>query len=262
MLYGMYLSATGLSLNQVRQEVVANNLANVDTSGFKRQLAVFQTRPLETDAMPGGSRFRSRPYDGFTGGAFVSGTYRDFTNGSVQQTGRHLDVCLQGPGMLTVSNGTTPAYTREGAMSVVDGRLVLSGSGRAVLDDQGQEITTDGATSHHVRIGNDGGVYVRGAKVATLGIVEFEDAQKLRPLGSNLYTAARMTADGRTQTTTQVKPAEQTNIVTDAIEASGVEPANELGEMIALSRRYQMNASMLMLQDQTLGKLNNDLPKV
>lgn len=257
MLYGMYLSATGLSLNQVRQEVVSNNLANVDTAGFKRQLAVFKSRPQESQEMLGGSRFHNRLYDGFTGGAFVSGTYRDFMDGSVQQTGRHLDVCLQGPGMLTVANGTSPAYTRDGAMSVVDDRLVLSGSGRAVLDDQGQEITTDGATSHHVRIGNDGAVYVRGSKVAQLGIVEFDDPQKLRALGSNLYSTTGKVGDQ----TAQAKPAVQTRVVTDAIEGSGVEPANELVDMIALSRQYQMNAAMLTLQDQTLGKLINDLPK-
>lgn len=246
MLYGLYMSAGGMALHQHRQDVIANNLANVDTVGFKRQLAVFQERRIES-----GSRFWPEQHRNMTGGGFVSQVHTDWSVGPIDGTSRSLDVALDGPGMLTVRDGQGVAYTRDGRLAAVDGTLVRAVDGRAVLDGEGKTIEVGSAGAESLRIDSAGRVHRGGQVVGELGIVEFEDLNALRRLGENLFGSSQrpLSATG-------------TRVVGGSLESSGVNPANELVEMIKAARQFQMNAEMISMQDQSLARLVNELPKL
>jgi len=138
MLYGSYLSATGMALHQHRQDVIATPLANVDTAGFKRDLSVFQERSQEARGV--NRAFVPENLKEFTGGAFVSGVETDYTPARIDRTTRNLDVAIDGPGFLMVRNGDQTQFTRDGRLGLVNGKLVLTTNGAPVLDKEGQEI--------------------------------------------------------------------------------------------------------------------------
>jgi len=249
MLYGMYLSATGMAMNQNQQDVIANNLANVNTTGFKRDLSVFQERLQE--ARGANRAFVPQNLKEFTGGAFVADVQTDFTPGAIENTNGNLDVALEGQGFLMVHDGQDVRYTRDGRFGLAAGRLVRQSDGKPVLDSNKQEITLPGVSAQDIQINSKGELLVKGQPVAELGIVNFENPQNLRKIGGTLYDANGMEAQ-----------AAETQVIPGYIESSTVNPASELVSMITASRTFQMNAELLSLQDQTLGKLVNELPKV
>ncbi len=251
MLYGVYLSASGMALNQHRQDVVANNLANVDTPGFKRNLAVFKQRRIE--GKPGSSESRFLPLNmkSATGGAFVQKVYTDFSTSSVEHTGRNLDVAINGEGFLMIKDGKEIRLSRDGRLSVVGGKLVRECDGKEVLDKDGRIIECGEVSIGDVKIDSRGGVWVKGAKVGELGIADVTDKENLRKIGGGLFSV-----DGQKY---RIKEA---SVISGAIETSGVEPAKELVEMIKTSRNFELNAKMLSMQDETLGRLINELSKL
>ncbi len=250
MLYGVYLSATGMAINQHKQDVVANNLANVDTAGFKRDLAVFQERMPEAKSA-GKERFLPSNLKNSTGGVFVSKIHTDFTPGAMEVTNRNLDIAINGNGFLMVQDGEEVRFSRDGRLGIVHGRLVREIDGKAVLDDQGHEIFVPAVARKDIQIDSNGTIRVRNEEVARLGVADFEQPQNLRKVGGNLFSAMG-----------QEYFLVDTPIMSETIEMSTVNPAKELVEMIKLSRSFQLNAEMLTLQDQTLSRLVSELPKV
>src|SRR5689334_23249319 len=114
MLYGLYLSAAGVMTSSYRQDVIANNIANSETVGFKRDLALFQQRRTAMQEM-GLSPSRSNALmEALGGGVFASPTLLDRTQGDLEQTGSPLDVAINGQGYYKVSHGDQTALTRDG----------------------------------------------------------------------------------------------------------------------------------------------------
>jgi len=240
-----------MALARHRQDVIANNLANAQTTGFKRDLALYTQRPLEAMDLPGGRRFLPEHLKEMTGGGFAAATFTDFTQGPVEVSERPLDVMLQGPGMLAVQDGEKVAYTRDGKLTLLGQKLVRAVDGRPVLDVDGNEICFNGATLDQLTVDPFGCVRHCGVPAAQLGIFEFEDLQSLVKLGSNMFGA-----------TEPPLPAGHTTVVSGVFEASGVNPALELVEMIKNTRAFELSSRMIMLQDETLGRLVNELPKL
>src|SRR5438105_2371537 len=114
MIYGLYLSATGVLANSYRQDVIANNLANSETVGFKKDLALFQQRGTEAQER-GTPDESSRLLEGLGGGLLAAPTSMDLSQGDLEHTGNPLDVGLEGPGFFAVkeSDGAT-RLTRDG----------------------------------------------------------------------------------------------------------------------------------------------------
>ena len=252
MLYGMYLSATGMAMNRHAMDVIANNLANTDTVGFKRDQAVFRQRLQEALTSASGGQCQPEYLRAMTGGAFVSPTHTDFSQGPTETTSRALDIALQGPGMLAVQDGEGTAYSRDGRLSLVGGRLVRAIDGRPVLDDGGRVIDLGSETpAGEVTIDSDGRELRKGKVEANLGIVEFENPQDLAKLGGNLFQAFE-----------SPKASGSTRVVPGALEQSVVNPSQELVAMISTSRSYQINTQMISIQDQCLSRLVNELPKL
>jgi flagellar basal-body rod protein FlgG len=240
-----------MAINQHKQDVVANNLANVNTTGFKRDFAVFKERMPEAFASAGKEQFMPSNLRNATGGLFVSDTQTDWTLGQPEVTNRNLDVSLEGEGFFMVQDGDEINFTRDGRLAVINNQLVREIDGKAILDDRGQPISLPDVAKKDILINNDGTILAKNEEVAKLGVVKFENPQKLRKVGENLISA-----DG------QDYEASETPIVSQAIEKSTVDPAKEMVEMIQVSRTFQMNAEMLKLQDDTLSRLINELPQL
>ena len=241
MLYGLYVSATGALANSHRQDVVANNLANVNTVSFKRDLAQAQSRLTEAQ-MSGQGRFTDTVLEGTGGGILSLPTYTDFSPGSLDHTGRELDLALEGRGFFQVQHGDQVQYTRDGRFTMDEsGQLVTYTDKLPVLDESGAAIYLDRSLDFAV---NDAGVISQGGgAVGRLGVVDFADTSVLVKQGNNLYI---------NQGAEEAQPA-LVKVKQGALENSGVNAISEMVEMIEAQRAFQMNLSMLQLQDQTLG---------
>jgi flagellar basal-body rod protein FlgF len=253
MVYGLWLSASGLQANKYRQDVIANNLANVETVGFKRDLAVFCERPVASQEPSGDPTLSDRMLDGMSGGTFVAPTFTSFEQGPILRTERPLDVALQGDGFFAVRDGNQTRYTRDGRFAIDErGDLVMVAGGRPVLSETGQPIRITAEQRDSLHISGDGTIWAGEATVAKLGIVGFADKSELRKVGSDLFEAPDKAP---------TRPS-SANVVEGAVEASTVDPTSAMVNMIEASRAYQLNATMISMQDTMLGRAANDIAKL
>ena len=115
--YGLWLSAAGMKVNEHRQTILANNMANANTTGFKHDLAVVRQRLIASEARGNGATATHSVLDGLSGGVQVEATFHSFVQGRIEKTGRPLDIALHGDGFLTVSDGENTRYTRDGQLT-------------------------------------------------------------------------------------------------------------------------------------------------
>src|SRR5258708_40121823 len=114
MLYGLYMSDTGVMTNSYRQDVIANNLDNSETVGFKRDLTMFRQRATAAQEQPGLMSFTNPTMEGIGGGKLAEPTTIDTTPGSMEQTGNKTDAAIDGPGYFTVDDHGKTRLTRNG----------------------------------------------------------------------------------------------------------------------------------------------------
>ena len=253
MLYGLWQSAGGMQAQEYRQAIIANNLANAETPGFKADRIAFVER-LNASQAKGSSRTRHPVLDGMTGGVFESEVYTDFTSKDIAiiPSADPLDIAVVGDGFLTVQTAEGRRYTRDGRLTLDrDGALVHVATGGSVLDGQGQPIVLDSTSGDKVKIDTLGAVRQGDNVVGRLGLADFSDRQQLEKVGQNLFAAEGM------------QPVEGSGQIKQyAYEGSGVDPVATLVEMIAATRAYEANAKMLTMQDETLGRVVNDVGRI
>ena len=243
MIYGLYNSAAGMMTNEYRQAVLANNLANADTVGFKRDIAVFAERTPEWIAGDRGGPSNT-DLQGLSGGMWLGQTITDFSEASKTQTNNPLDVALDGPGFLTVAANGQQMLTRDGRLRMdTDGQLVAVSDGAPVLGRGGVPIHLN-PLGGQATINEEGQVEQDGQVVGELEIVDFKNYAALRKVGTNRLAGP----EGGAVPSPALVHAGYT-------ESSGVQPLQELVSMIEASRAYQMNAQMISMQDQTVGRL-------
>jgi len=257
MIRSLWIAKTGLDAQQTQMDVIANNLANVSTSGFKRSRAVFEDLLYQTMRQPGAqSSQQTQLPSGLQLGTGVRpvATERIFTQGNLQQTGNDKDVAIQGSGFFQVllPDGTT-AYTRDGSFqSDSQGQLVTSS--RYVI----QPAITIPANAQSITIGRDGTVSVTQpgsvapVQVGSLQLATFINPAGLEAKGENLYveTAASGTANTNTPGSNGAGLLNQ-----GYVETSNVNVAEELVNMIQTQRAYEINSKAITTSDQMLQKL-------
>jgi flagellar basal-body rod protein FlgF len=251
MIYGLYLSASGVLANSYRQDIIANNIANSETVGFKKDLAVLQQR--STAAQETGRSGQTDPLLEPIGGGLLSERPEiDTAAGDLEPTGNTFDVALQGEGYLAVSSDGKTHLTRNGQM-ILDrsGRLVLSNNpAQAVLDSRQNPIALDSTSP--VTIASDGTITQNGKAVARLGLFNVADGSQLHKVGGTLMGFD----DGAKLSEAQPQ------VHSGFIERSNVDPSTELTELIEAQRELEANANMIHIQDETLDKLVNDVGRV
>jgi len=253
MIYGLYLSANGVMANAFRQDVIANNLANVENVGYKRDTSTFQQRLSEAQLRR--PQDVSNPtLDDLSGGLLLSPVSVDLSQGELEPTGNNLDVAIQGSGYLTVQSGGKNFLTRDGRF-VVDrnGFLTLgNGSGAKVLDRSMKPIQIDPQLRTSIAIGQFGDISAGGQAVAQIALNDVQDPTKIQKRGSSLISYDNA---GPLRAATGT-------LRSEFVERANVDPASEMAHLMDAQRQLEANANMIKYQDQTLGRLVNDVGKI
>jgi len=202
---------------------------------------VVMQRRVESKETAGGLPFAHPVLDGLPGGVNVRPVYHSEEQGPIEWTGKPLDVAIQGEGFFPVGDGEVIRYTRNGEFAAnSQGELVMANeAGRwRVLDEGGVPIRLDEAGSE-VSVSDGGTVRQGNTVVGKIGLVTSDRPRSLRKVGENLFEA----------TTAEMKPANG-RLVTGSREGSTFDVIQGLAAMIEASRAYQMNATLIQLQDQ------------
>ena len=251
--YGLWMSAAGMKVNDHRQTLLAQNMANAHTTGFKRDLAVVRERTNELMESRSSRMSGHDVLDVLPGGINIRPTKTDFGPGAIEVTRRPLDVAIEGQGFFTVSDGAETRYTRDGRFSVnLEGELVLSsGAGRwRVLDDDGAPIRLD-PDGGRVALSESGNVRQGEVDVAQIGVVDADQRQLMRKVGETLFDAGKANMEPR-----------PVSLITGSLESSNFDVMSGLATMIEASRAYEMNAQLIRLSDQTIGVTVNTVGRL
>ncbi len=214
-----------------RMDVTANNMANMNTAGFKRERPVFREYVERTE---------SAPIEAARNTAFVldMGATHDTTAGAFQSTGNPLDVMIDGPGYLSVqAPGGGTAYTRAGFVRLNQAGELTTAGGQTLLGEGGRPVVVPPDQLDTLTIGADGSVMARDGALGRLTVTVFDDERGLTPRGDGMMTGA----GGRELA------AADTKLKSGGIEGSNVEPIVETTQMVDILRAYQ--TSMKMTQD-------------
>lgn len=257
MIRSLWISKTGLDAQQTQMDVIANNLANVSTNGFKRARAVFEDLLYQNIRQPGAqSSQQTQLPSGLQLGTGVRpvATERIFTQGNLQQTSNDKDVAIQGAGFFQVllPDGST-AYTRDGSFQVDSQGQLVTSSGFPV-----QPAITIPANAESMTIGRDGTVSItqpgsaQPTQVGTIQLSTFINPAGLLAKGENLYseTAASGSPNNNTPGTNGAGLLSQ-----GYVETSNVNVVEELVNMIQTQRAYEINSKAITTSDQMLQKL-------
>jgi len=256
----LWVAKTGLDAQQTRMQIISNNLANANTTGFKRTRAAFEDLMYQNISQVGGQTSQqTRDNSGVNLGTGVRlvATQKLFTQGAITQTQNQFNLAIQGQGMFQVAmpDGTT-AYTRDGAFQVdADGNLVTA-SGYPM--EPAISIPNNALS---VSIGNDGVVSVQipgqsvPSQVGSISLVQFTNASGLQARGENLFSES---ASSGAPTSGSPGSNGMGTLVQGALETSNVNVVEELVSMIETQRAYEMNSKSISSADQMLQYLNNN----
>jgi flagellar basal-body rod protein FlgG len=257
MLRALYSAAAGMQSQEMNLDVISNNLANVNTTGFKKSKIEFQELLYQTTRAPGAEQGSGNQVP--TGlqvgqGSRPVATSRIFTTGDLTQTGERLDVAVQGEGFFEVQmpDGTR-AYTRDGAFKTAsDGRIVTSDG----LPVQGGFQPKPAGTTN-ITIGSNGDVTYGGANGSTsftVQLVRFNNAGGLESMGSNLY---RETAASGPPELGNPGQNGFGSLNQGYLEMSNVKVVEEMVNLILAQRAYETNSKAVQAADEMMQLSNN-----
>ncbi|GIX04557.1 MAG: flagellar basal body protein [Planctomycetaceae bacterium] len=251
MIYGLYLSAQGAEAQALRQSILANNLANAQTTAFKPDIPLFRA------FFPAHDREHLPPPPGLeeqTGGVELVATTTDFSQGPLRHTRHPWDVALKGPGFLQVRQADRTLLTRDGRLALnPQQQLVTATKGLPILSVSGEPIVIP-AEAQQVEINAQGMVSVINPEgtqlvIGQLAVVEPMPGMVPHKIGMGLYDVAG------------TRPSQETQLQQGWLEESVVHPVAGMVELIETSRSMEMNFNVLKLQDEMLGQLLGSLPR-
>ncbi len=257
----LWVSKTGLSAQDTNMSTISNNLANVNTTGFKRDRAVFQDLLYQIKQQPGGlSSQNSELPSGLQLGTGVRivGTAKQFTQGNLQITEQPLDMAVNGRGFFQVQlpDGQI-AYTRDGEFQLNSNGDVVNPDGYAL-----EPAITIPENATTVTIGSDGTVtavtddQAAPINLGQITLVDFINPQGLQAIGNNLFKATNASGD---PTEGEAGLAGLGTIEQGSVEASNVQVVEELVNMITTQRAYEMNSKVVSTTDQMLQFITNNI---
>jgi len=279
---GWYTGASGMTAQQYRLDAVANNLANVDTDGYKKDVAIHKAFPelllrrLNDDGVylhPFGSA-DAAPIIGKIGtGVETNELFTIFEQGALKETESDFDVALDGKGFFTVATPWGERYTRngsfqlgkEGYLETKDGYPVLGEHGPIRVKEHNFKIDKDGRVWVNAEYPDDPEVFTskesntwsQTVLLDTLKIVEFENDRYLAKQGNSLYKDTDVSGPARI-----IEEGRRPKVIQGFVEASNVNPVIEMVQMIEVNRAYEANQKVIQAEDGMLGKLINEVVRV
>ncbi|HUW41603.1 MAG TPA: flagellar basal-body rod protein FlgF [Rectinemataceae bacterium] len=282
MIRGWYTGASGMIAQQVRLDAISNNLANVDTDGYKRDVAVHKAfaelllRRFNDDGVttnPFGSSDQA-PIIGKLGtGVETNELFTEFEQGALKQTGNDFDVALDGKGFMAVQTPYGERYTRNGSFVLGKEGYLETQDGYPVLGEKGPIQVK----ANNFKIDKDGNVYINETfqndplrlvsreentwdklkKLDTIKIVDFKKDRFLAKQGSNLWRSTENSGDAAI-----MAKGHRPQVFQGFVESSNVNPVIEMVQMIEVNRAYEANQKTIQSEDSMLGKLINEVVRV
>lgn len=223
----VYVGVSRQMVLRREMDIIANNIANLDTSGFKVESLMQKTDPGAPAVTMGGPR----PVK-FVAADTVA---RDFGQGALTKTGASLDMAIEGQGFFQIQTAAGPRFTRDGRFTTDPAGKLVNQQGQAVLDDGGGEIIID-AEKGQVSVGSDGSMSQGNERVGKVGMFSFANQSALEKAGDNTF---------RNSSNLQPQPAANAKLRQGHLEASNVKPVLEITRMVEVSRAYETTARMI-----------------
>ena len=297
MVRGIYTGASGMAAKVHEMNVVSNNLANVNTNAFKRDLALFKAFPemivrRQNDdkvvTLPGLGSYDKRPIVGRLGtGVAVNEVFTSLDQGGLKQTESPLDFAIEGRGYFSIETKNGERYTRNGAFTINDNYELVTLEGNRVLGENGVikiktnnfvinkkgEIYTNNdfnrIPDRPVQVQENG--YEDRTFVDRLKIVDFERPRFLTKEGTSFYRSNTLTGDAvranelvRYDFDGNIIPTRKLplKILQGFLETSNVNPVNEMVKMIEVQRSYEASQKSISASDDTVGLLINNMARI
>ena len=244
--YGLYISAAGAEVQARRMELLTNNLANAETVGFKRELAMLSAQ--HSEAIEQGAAYPgSKQLSDIGGGVEFKETMTDFSTGSMKQTGLKTDVAIENPQSFFVVQDEQgqQLLTRAGNFQTsAEGQLKTT-AGHTVLNADNEPIVIDPALPFNI---DEGGFVVQADQRTPLALVKPNSMGDLARRGQNTFLPLAPPQP--------VEPTER-KVRSGFLEQSTVKPVQEMMELIQTSRAYEANVRLIQNQDNMIGSLVN-----
>lgn len=268
MIRSLYTAASGMKTQQMNVDTISNNLANVNTTGFKKERLEFKSLLYETLERAGTDvNGKGRPVNLQVGhGVKPVGTVRNYTGGIMQKTANPLDVAITGDGFFVIDDlAGGQVYTKDGSFKIalVEGQqMLITSDGRKVLDVNDEPIMLDSTIDiKKLGINADGTLSYVGSddEVIQLDerikIVQFRNVNGLEALGSNLYrtTAASGPAIAEAEDDELV----MSQLIQGSLEGSNVQVVEEMVGLIVAQRAYEVSSKAIQASDEMLSQANN-----
>ena len=246
MVNGLYTASRGMSNIIAKQDVNSQNLANVNTTGFK--LARLINRTEVSVGRDDEGQLRQREFQ------TLSELHTSFEPGPMVKTGNPFDMAIKGKGFFQIDSEDGPRYTRNGAFSMNGyGELVTLG-GRRVLDEEGAPIVFENQNAQ-ITLQDDGGLYSDGKKLGRIAVVDFPQRNQLKYTADGLFS--NPDPDGNAPI-----PVTGAAIGQGFLEGSNVDPVSTMVNIIADMRNYEADQKAIHAIDETLGKAVNEVGRV
>lgn len=233
---GYYAACSGLKTQTAALELVANNIANVSTAGYRGEIPSFESLIAQTSgpAMNGWERLSNEQ-------SVLNGSRLDLGEGNLEHTGNPLNFAIEGSGFFAVQTKAGTAYTRNGTFHVSATGQLVTAAGDAVLGETGALTIPSGEVS----VSTDGTVSVNSAVAGKLRIVEFPASVALQPLGESYYSAPAASA----------KTAVASSVRQGMLESSNVSPVAAMVSLISAQRQAEM-------MERALGEFYSDFNRI
>lgn len=282
MIRGWYTGASGMRAQQWRLDAVANNLANVDVNGYKKDYIVHKAFPeLLLRRMGDDGVYRhpfgsgdAAPIIGRLGtGVELNELYTDFSKGPMKETEHDFDLALDGKGFFSVSTPLGERYTRNGAFILGKEGFLETKEGFPVLGEQGPIrvkannfivdkeggvwVNREYADENDVMVSREDNEWGDIVLLDTLKIVEFDTDRYLQKQGTSLYRATEISGPAEI-----MDALSRPRVVQGFVEAANVDPVLEMVQMIEVNRAYEANQKVIQAEDTMLGTLINQVARV
>ncbi|MCB0348170.1 MAG: flagellar basal-body rod protein FlgF [Bdellovibrionales bacterium] len=264
---GIYTAVSGAIAQSQKLDTIANNMANVNTTGFKKDSQVFQEYltayekqqdVLEVPRVPASIDSFYNMQGGDKAYVDSAGSYTSFEQGPIKNTGNDMDLALEGRAFFEILTADGVRFSRNGAfvidqqgrLATKEGHLVLSEGQNQPLEDRVIQFGGNG----RITIGPDGEIFQGQDAVGKLGIVNVDNLQALKKEGSSLFSL-------KENLQAQVAPAENFKVHQGAVEGSNVNVVKEMTDMIQTTRLFELTQKAIQAYDKMDQIVSNDLVK-